>query len=86
VTTQRKQITKRELAALGQVFAAEIKGRLHQSKAIIFNSLAFNGLVEMTEIDDRGAFGGGWALTDAGRIAYFEWASTQPTEEEDQRQ
>jgi len=67
--------TKRELAVLEKVFAAEIDGRLpYQSKAKIFAELCEAGLLAPMER----TYGSGWSavrvrgfvLTDAGRLLY----------------
>lgn len=85
-------VTKRELTALERVFAAEIQNRLpFQSKARVFKELCASGHLEFVERYVLGSdrFGAitvsGYFLTDAGRMAYCEWASTQPETDPDAR-
>ena len=68
-------LSKRTLAALEQVFAAEINGRMLQSKARIYPALAAQGYVEqVTDVLGAGTrfpvTVTGYVLTHAGRIAY----------------
>lgn len=71
----RKQIaTKKQLAALGRVFAAEISGQLpFQGKALVYADLADEGLLEPMERTFGGRFPAivkGYQLTHAGRFLY----------------
>lgn len=71
-----KMATKKELAALEKIFAAEIENRLpFQSKAKIYPQLSEDGLVApMTRQFGADRFGPitvkGWQLTHAGRYLY----------------
>jgi hypothetical protein len=68
-------VNKATIKALGQVFAAEVEGRLpYQSKAKVYAKLHAEGLVEPME---RTFFFArlpvtvrGWQLTHAGRFFY----------------
>lgn len=70
--------SRKALAALEKVFAAEIEGRLpFQSRAAIYKTLCEKGLLapmERTYSGGRGQYTmrvAGYELTHAGRITYF---------------
>lgn len=66
--------TKKVIAALERVFAAEINDRLpFQSRALIYLDLSDDGLVAPMERTFGGRFPvtvKGWQLTHAGRLLY----------------
>jgi len=74
-TVEIPKLTKAQFKALERVFAAEIQGRVLQSRAKIYDEMATDGLVEHgTLILGRDQFGlikvEGWSLTHAGRLVY----------------
>lgn len=73
--TTEVRVTKKDLAALERVFAAEIEGRhVYQTKAKVFQALCDKGLLQPAER----VYGTGWSavtvrgysLTHAGRFLY----------------
>jgi hypothetical protein len=68
------KLTKKTLAALEKVFAAEIEGRMLQSRATIYEKLAEEGLVvRVQQTLGSGPFPvvcHGFMLTHAGRYLY----------------
>lgn len=70
-----------ELKALGNVWAAEIDGRLpFQSKAAIYKRLADEDLIAPMEVRMGVVTVRGWELTHAGRLLYCSHCSESESE------
>jgi len=69
---------------LEKVFTAEMYGLLpFQSKSKIIKALEKDGQVEPMVVRMGPVTVKGWSLTHRGRITYCDWASKQPSSEED---
>lgn len=77
-------MNKREAEFLGKLLVAEITNKLPlQSKAFILTKpLEEKGWIQRMVLKQPGVLGilsiKGWALTQAGHIAYCEWCSKHP--------
>lgn len=77
------RLPKAQLEALEKVFAAEIEGRVYQSRAKIFTQLAAEGMVEEETLTLPGRFPvrvPGWGLTHRGRILYCAACADLPAD------